>query len=391
MSKLSMKSREELIKRQHPKYLKASKKEKTQLINTVCETTGLSRDRASRLLRNGISKKVSNAKGKRGPKKKYGSDVSDILTKIWYYMDNACGKRMASGMRAMLEALIRFDEITVSDEVKDKLLEMSPATIDRLLMKEKQKFILKGKSTTKPGTLLKRDIPIRTGTEWDENTPGYVEIDLVAHCGTTTAGEYVNTLDVTDIYTGWTETEAIINKAQVHTFEALKRIRCKLPFKLRGIDSDNGSEFINQILFRYCGEEGITFTRSRPYRKNDNCYVEQKNWSLVRRNLGYNRYEGQEAVDLLNRFYDVLRLYTNFYLPSTKLISKTRDGAKVKKTYDKAKTPFQRVIDSGVLSPLEKRILDETYSTLNPAELMREMNRLRIEFSVISIKPYIGE
>jgi hypothetical protein len=386
-----MKSREELIKRQHPKYLKASKKEKTQLINTVCETTGLSRDRASRLLRNGISKKVSNAKGKRGPKKKYGSDVSDILTKIWYYMDNACGKRMASGMRAMLEALIRFDEITVSDEVKDKLLEMSPATIDRLLMKEKQKFILKGKSTTKPGTLLKRDIPIRTGTEWDENTPGYVEIDLVAHCGTTTAGEYVNTLDVTDIYTGWTETEAIINKAQVHTFEALKRIRCKLPFKLRGIDSDNGSEFINQILFRYCGEEGITFTRSRPYRKNDNCYVEQKNWSLVRRNLGYNRYEGQEAVDLLNRFYDVLRLYTNFYLPSTKLISKTRDGAKVKKTYDKAKTPFQRVIDSGVLSPLEKRILDETYSTLNPAELMREMNRLRIEFSVISIKPYIGE
>jgi len=199
---------------------------------------------------------------------------------------------------------------------------------------------------------------------------------LVAHCGVSTAGEYVNTLDVTDVFTGWTETVAIINKAQVHTFAAIKVVRRKLPFRLRGIDSDNGSEFINHILKRYCDDEGITFTRSRPYRKNDNCYVEQKNWSLVRRNIGYHRYEGQEAVDLMNDYYSRLRLLSNFFLPSMKLIEKTRNGATIKKIYDKAKTPYQRVLDSNVLSDKETSQLEDIYRSLNPIALKKEMSAI---------------
>ena len=381
-----MKARNEVIAKQQGKYRKASKKEKTEIINIVCEATGLSRDRAARILREGIAKKSSKAKGKRGPKRKYQNDVLIPLKRIWYMMDNACGKRLAAGMADMLESLIRFNEIEISDEVKEKLLQLSPATIDRLLQKEREQFILKGKSTTKPGTLLKRDIPIRTGTEWDENKPGYVEIDLVAHCGESTSGIYVNTLDVTDVFTGWTETESIINKAQIHTFNAIKNIRERLPFKLRGVDSDNGSEFINHILYRYCIQEKITFTRSRPYRKNDNCYVEQKNWSVVRRNIGYQRYEGQEAVDLMNAYYTRLRLVDNFFYPSAKLKSKSRDGAKVTKKYDNAKTPYRRVLESGILSEEEELQLEKIYLSINPAQLKREMSIILDELMKLAIR-----
>jgi hypothetical protein len=302
-------------------------------------------------------------------------------------MDFACGKRVAAGMERMLDALMRFDEIKCNEETADRLKQISPATIDRLLKKEREKYTLKGRSTTKPGTLLKKDIPIRLGTAWNDAKPGFVELDLVAHCGDTTSGEYVNTLDVTDIATAWTETRACVNKAQKHVFAALMVVKSNLPFELLGVDSDNGSEFINDELYRYCKEEKICFTRSRPYQKNDGCYVEQKNWSVVRRQIGYDRFEGIESVDLLNQYYDLLRLLTNFFVPTLKLKSRMREGAKVYKTYEAPKTPYERVLKSKDILEENKDKLRAVYLTLNPAQIKRDMIKISDKLHALRI-PY---
>ncbi len=236
---------------------------------------------------------------------------------------------------------------------------------------------INGRSNTKPGTLLKNQIPIRTYSEWDEKRPGFVEIDLVGHDGGDAKGEYMQALDVTDVCTGWTETQAVKNKAQVWVFEALEDIKSQLPFELLGIDSDNGSEFINHHLFRFCKEGEITFTRTRSYRKNDNCFVEQKNYSVVRRTVGYSRYDTEEELKVINELYGHLRLYTNFFQPVMKLIEKTRIGSRVKKKYDKARTPYKRVLESPHTAEHAKNKLKRQYAKLNPAELKRQITKLQ--------------
>jgi hypothetical protein len=374
-----MKARTEVIEKHKKKYQKSSKKGKSLILDGVCLSTGLSRDRAARLLSGNDTLRHKDSLKKRGRKTKYKSDVYLPLREIWAYMDFACGKRLAAGMGDMLDALIKFDEISCTEEVERKLRAISASTIDRLLVNDREKMKLRGISTTKPGTLLKNDIPLRLGTEWDDAIPGYVEIDLVAHCGASTAGEYINTLDVTDICTCWTELIAVINKAQKHVFEGLMTVEGRQPFPYLGIDSDNGGEFINAHLYRYCRDERLCFTRSRPYKKNDNCYVEQKNWSIVRRNIGYARYEGKEALGLLNEYYGLLRLHVNFFLPSTKLVSKKRDGAHVSKKYDTPTTPYRRVLASEYIPDDVKRQLTKTYLSLNPAALIREMKRIHKE------------
>jgi hypothetical protein len=369
-----MKTRKEITARQKAKYEKSTKKEKGLIIDNICLSTGLSRSRVKHIMTS--SDKISAKQKPRGRIPKYDKLTIEALEKIWTYMDFPCGRRLVAGMDTMIDALVRFDEIDFEKEVLVKLNEISPATADRYLKHVKDKLRFKGVSTTNPGTLLKRDIPLRLGTEWDDAIPGYVEIDLVAHCGTTTAGEYVNTLNVTDICTGWTETRAVINKAQKHVFNALLNIQKKQPFPFLGIDSDNGSEFINHQLYRYCKENSICFTRSRPYQKNDNCHVEQKNWTVVRRNIGYGRYEGQQAVTLMNQYYDLFRLYSNFFLPQTKLISKSRDGTRIRKLYDSPKTPLQRVLDSEYIPEYQKSALIEMLHSLNPIALKRDMAAL---------------
>ena len=224
---------------------------------------------------------------------------------------------------------------------------------------------------------MRNQIPVRTFAQWDEQRPGFAEIDLVGHDGGDGSGEFIQTLDVTDVCTTWTETEAVRNKAQKWVFDALKDIRKRLPFPLVGIDSDSGSEFINHHLFRYCKEEDITFTRSRSYRKNDNCFVEQKNYSVVRRAVGYLRYDTTEELLTINQLYRHLRLYTNFFQPSMKLIEKTRIGSKVIKKYDIPKTPYQRVLKSQYISADAKKDLKRQYKTLNPASLKRQITRLQ--------------
>jgi IS30 family transposase len=225
----------------------------------------------------------------------YGYDVLTALKQIWVIMDCICGKRLRPMIKEMLAILQKHKELKVIGETKKKLLRISASTIDRILKPERKKYELKGRSLTKPGTLLKHQIPIRTFSEWDEQRPGFVEIDLVGHEGGNPRGDFIQTLNVTDVCTGWTEMQAVKNKAQIWVFEALKDIRKRLPFDLLGIDSDNGSEFINHHLVRFCRDEKITFTRARSYRKNDNCFVEQKNYTIVRRYVGYARYDTEAA------------------------------------------------------------------------------------------------
>lgn len=292
-------------------------------------------------------------------------------------MDGICGKRLAAVLPEMVAVLERYGELVLTAEVRRKLCTISAATIDRLLATERRRLEVRGRSGTKPGTLLKHQIPIRTFAEWDQTRPGFVEIDLVGHDGGVAEGDFCQTLDVTDVASGWTETQAVPNKAQVWVFEALQAIRARLPFTLLGIDSDNGSEFINGHLLRYTRQERITFTRGRAWKKNDGCFVEQKNYSIVRRSVGYARYEGAAEVRLLNQLYAELRLYSNFFQPVMKLVRKERHGAKVKKTYDAPRTPYQRLCASPAVSAAAKHRLRAQYAQLNPAALKRTLVHLQ--------------
>jgi hypothetical protein len=375
MAKLELMTRQKIIENEKSRYKRSNKKTKGDILDSVCMTTGLSRSRAKHLLtEKGRAAPPGQCRSGRNPK--YGQVVREALEKVWALMDFAGGKRLCAGMGDMLDAFTRHGECEFDENTKVLLLEMSSATADRILRRPKERMRFKSLSTTKPGTLLKRDIPIRLGTDWNEAVPGFVECDLVAHCGSTTAGEYANTLDVTDICSGWTETMAVVNKAQKHVFESLRTIESGLPFPLLGIDSDNGSEFINHELYRHCKENNISFTRSRPYMKNDGCHVEQKNWHVVRRNIGYGRYEGKEAVRLMNEYYSLLRLYTNFFSPHMKLMSKTRDGARVRKSYDMPLTPYRRLLACDDVPQDVKEELTKTYLSLNPVALKRGMKKL---------------
>ena len=265
--------------------------------------------------------------------------------------------------------LERCQEIELSKATKELLLKISSASIDRCLGPVRIKSP-HGLSTTKPGSLLKKAIAVRTFTKWDQERPGFMEIDLVAHV----AGQFLNTLTCTDVCTGWTDITGLSHRSQEAVCEAVQLMRQRLPFALLGIDSDNGSEFINDLLYRYCLNEKITFTRSRPYKKNDQAHVEQKNWSVVRHTVGYDRWETDQELVLLESIYDDLRLYINFFQPSLKLIAKERIGNKTIKRYDPAKTPYQRVLQRKDISLEAKARLMSLYVQLNPAELRRRID-----------------
>jgi len=250
---------------------------------------------------------------------------------------------------------------------------VSSATADRLLAPERKSLQIKGRSWTKPGSLLKHKIPICTFADWDNAKPGCFQIDLVGHEGGNARDDFAFTLDATDVATGWTEPVAIKNKAQVWVSEALGIIRRRLPFPMLGVNSDSGSEFINAHLWGYCKTNKITFTRSRAGKKNDNCYIAQKNYTTVRQLVGYYRYDTQEEVDLLNKLYSLARLFDNFFSPQMKLIEKTRVGSKVHKKYDKPRTPYARVLASKHILEISKEKLRVQYASLNPAKLQRDM------------------
>lgn len=389
--RLTMKERKRVTEMTAGRYRRGRKKDKGIILDEFTALTGYGRSYARLVLRNcgrivdlgsGVRVRGSTRKkAKREVVRCYGEPEKKALEKVWRIMDYICGKRLAPVLGEMTDLLVRHGELQCTAETQEKLGRMSAATIDRLLKAERKKYQLKGRSHTKPGTLLKHQIPIRTFSEWDDDRPGFLEIDLVGHDGGTIDSLHAFTLDAIDVATGWVSLAALKNKAQVWTFEGVKKIRARLPFPLLGVDSDNGSEFINEILLRYCRQEQITFTRSRPYRKNDGCFVEQKNYSVVRRAVGWQRFEGDEQVRLLNELYESLELYTNFFAPSMKLKSKQRDGARVRKTYDAARTPFRRVLESESVAEQIKSRLERQFESLNPAELKREIERLQLKLS----------
>ena len=385
--RLDLKARQALVRVNAGRYQKSTKKEKGKILDELVQSTGYRRCYASLLLsRHGRPVRVDRTTtlvgdiSKRVRKKRepiYGPDVLEAVRKIWANLDFLCGKRLKAVLIETLTKMERWGEIEVATSTKEKLERISAATIDRLLARERKRLELKSRSGTKPGTLLRSQIQIRTSTDWDDCRPGFGEIDLVSHSGGDERGEFAQSLCFTDIASTWSDAVAVRNKAQAHVFEGLQNVRKRLPFKLLGIDSDNGSEFINAHLVTYCMKEDITFTRSRPYRKNDNCFVEEKNYTLVRRAAGYLRYDTPRELEILNRLYHYWCLRTNYFLPTMKLINKYRIGSKVVKQYDSPQTPYQRLLASRHVTARVKQQLRQVYEELNPAQLTREIGRLQ--------------
>jgi hypothetical protein len=363
---MSQRSKKEVLERIRARYLKASKAEKQIILDELTATTGYNRKYAIRVLRH---PRRSKGLKKAGRKRRYTWETIQILEQLWEMGGRLCSKRLHPFLPEWIRKLEECGEISLTQEVKAQLLSMSRSTIDRRLQPARIKEKKRGLSSTKPGTLLKRQIPVRIYTPWDEQQPGFLEIDLVAHCGETTAGNYLNTLTATDLATGWTECLALPNKTQTATFLAIKNLQERLPFPLLGLDSDNGSEFINDMLYRFCLDQQITFTRCRPYRKNDQAHVEQKNWSVVRHTVGYDRFETQAELDLLSSIYADLRLFVNFFQPVEKLISSTTINGVKHKQYDQAKTPYQRVLEDPRVDEKYKTQLRILYNSLNPVTI----------------------
>ena len=388
-----MRHRKAISAETRKRYAKATKKEKTIILDQFTAITGYNRCYASQILSVKKEKVLGyittggkrikfvaekKKKKKRAKARIYTYDVFLALKRIWVIFDFICGKRLAPFMAEAVKKLEYHREIDITPEVREKLTKISASTIDRLLKPEKDKFkIGKGRKGTKPGSLLKNSIPIRTFADWDDAKPGFVEIDLVGHDGGIASGDFAQSLNFTDIATCWDITVACKNKAQVHVFKATRKASARFPFEIAGIDSDNGSEFINAIMLRYCIDNKITFTRSRAHKKNDSCYVEQKNYSVVRRATGYLRYDTAEELDILNELYIYLDYYTNYFQPVLKLKSKTRVGSKTVKKYDEAKTPFRRVLESKYIDDKIKAGLRKQYDSLNPAELKRKITKLQ--------------
>ena len=353
------------------RYGKASKLEKGKILDEFTQVTGLHRKAAIRLLNR--ESRLSPGK-RRGRQRRYGREVVEALKEVWEASDRLCSRRLKPFLPEMVRVLRRHGEQQIDVYMERQLLSMSESTIDRSLRPYRKLGGRKPFSTTRPGSLLKKAIPIRTFADWQENKPGFIELDLVAHCGETVEGFYLNTLCAVDVASGWTECLPVWGKWQEKVRQSVHHMRQRLPFPLLGIDSDNGGEFINQCLYNYCRDEKITFTRSRAYKKNDSCHVEQKNGQVVRRFVGYERYDTKASFECLGRVYDLVRLYINFFQPTMKLVSKTRHGAKVHKVYDTAQTPYHRLVQSDVLTEPKKGELAATYQTLNPVKLRKQIN-----------------
>jgi len=353
------------------RYMNARKEGKGKILDEFIQVTGYHRKAAIRLLHRKGSQKRQQRRGRR---RRYGYEAVDALRKVWEASDRLCSKRLQPFIGELVMVMRRHDELAINASLEAELCQMSPSTIDRLLRPWRRLGGRRRLSTTKPGSLLKNSIPIRTFADWTDERSGFLEVDLVAHCGESAEGFYLTTLSTVDVASGWSECMGVWGKGQSRVRGAVHRIRQRLPFPLLGLDSDNGSEFINHHLYTYCLDENITFTRSRSYKKNDSCHVEQKNWSVVRRLVGYDRYNSHAALECLNMVYATLRHYVNFFQPTMKLISKTRHGAKVHKVYDTARTPYQRLLESSTLTPAKHAELAATYRGLNPVLLLSQLN-----------------
>jgi hypothetical protein len=370
-----MKERKALSRETLRRYRRSDRRAKTKILDEFVEATQLNRKYALQLLKGTLCRRPRQVGARpRGRPARYGPGVVVLLKRLWAMFGFMCGKRLACAIRINLAVLEKFDELRgLNTPTRERLLSVSPATIDRLLAQERKKIRLKGRSHTRPGSLRKSLIPLRTFGSEDQKAPGYVEVDLVAHDGGSSRGDFLHTLTLTDVATGWTEVRAVRNKAQKWVFPALQALVEQLPFAVKGLNADNGGEFINHNLYSWCQLHNVAFTRSRAYRKNDNPYVEQKNNAVVRSAVGYLRYDTQEQLRLVNQLYAHVRLLVNFFYPSMKLVEKVRVGARVHKRYDAPRTPYQRVLDCTLIAEAAKKKLRAQLKQLNPAEITRAM------------------
>jgi hypothetical protein len=372
-SVLSYQSKRELVQQIAPRYQEASRAHKIFILDEFVAITSYARKYAIQLLNHPGEPKP---RSQRARLPHYGPEVQQALLLAWKAANQICAKRLIPFLPTLVEALERHGHLHLTEECRNQLLSISATTADRLL-RSQRKYGPRGISTTRAGTLLKHQIPIRTFQSWNETQPGFLVADLVAHCGIQADGGYLYTLTLTDIATGWTECLPPLFRSRETVLAAIQRARTLFPFPILGIDTDNGGEFINEVIVAYCEQEHITFTRGRPYQKRDQCFVEQKNGAIVRQVVGYDRFVGERAYRQLTELYRALRLYVNCFQPSMKLQSKQREGKKVRCVYDSAKTPLQRLFLSGVLPAWKQQELTEVAQALDPMRLFQQVEQLQ--------------
>lgn len=368
--------KKELIDEIKPRYLKATKAEKGLMLDEFCLNAGYNRTYAIQIMQADYDYHRVKREGRKKRKQKYGSDVMLVAIKIWELLEYPCGARLKPALLPILEAMERSKEIVASNQVKEKLKLITARTLDRRLKRERKiRKLNRSRGTTRHGSLLKSSIPIRI-TNWDTAKLGFMEMDTVAHNGGDPSGERVYSLDMVEIYSGWSEQIAVMGKGEAGVIAAVDEIKNAAPFELSGMDSDSGSEFVNWHMVGYCEQHKLFFTRSRPDRKNDNAYVEQKNNTHVRKWLGYGRYDARKQLLAINDLYrDELRLFNNFFRPVMKILSKEKINNSVcRKRYDVAQTPYQRLMDCDQISKEKKRELKKLYLSLNPVELKKAIN-----------------
>lgn len=387
-----MQSRNQYLKELRTEYLKTkSKKGKGALLNEAEKRTCLNRKYLMDKLKSksNLDKLVSERKRK---KQYYDNYVKTALVRMWEIFDYPCSQRLKSSLETETERLRKLGELECSDIVADKLKKIGSATIDRKLKHQKEVERFKKKYHYKIHPLLYQKIPVKVFEEQDRTILGNIQIDLVEHCGASASGEFINTLSATDISSGWWEGEAVIGKGQERTFRGLEKYRTRFPFSWKEIHSDNGTEFINWHLLKYAGDKSLEFSRSRPYKKNDNCLVEQKNWTHVKKFVGYARYETAEELNVLNDLYqNELRLFKNFFSPVIKLVFKERIEGRIHRRYDTPKTPYHRLLESSEIPEKKKQELTRIYQSLNPAQLKRAIDNKLNMLSKINQKVDINK
>ena len=355
-----------------PRYRQAGKGGKGLILDEFCQTTGLHRKAAIRLL--GRGRRLAAVPKKMGRPRRYGPEVTGALVRVWEAGDRMCGKLLVAVLPTLVEGLERHGELRLPGSVREGLMSMSAATIDRQLRSWRKNLGRQPRRPAAATTGLKAQIPIRTWSEWKDVQPGSVQADLVLHCGESLEGFFLTTLTLVDVATGWTEVEAVWGIGMSRVGGGVEAASRRLPVRLRELHTDNGGEFINHGLRDWCQRRGVRFTRGRGYQKNDQAYVEQRNWLAVRRSVGYDRYSSKAGLAALGRLYMLTRLQLNFLRPVRKLVGKERQGSRLRKVYDAPKTPYQRLVESGVLDETDARRLGEQLLAINPAELQRRID-----------------
>jgi len=371
---MSFLAKRELLARVAPRYQTATPQQKSVILDEFVATTGYARKYAIRLLAHPVTLPVPLTR----PRERfYGTAVQDALVVAWMATNRICAKRLVPFLPDLVATLERHGHLTLNDAAREQLLALSPATADRILRPYRDRAAQHGLTTTRRGLLIKQQVPVRTFTGWDDVVPGFFEADLVAHCGSWAEGSFLHTLTLTDVATGWTECLPLLYRSQHAVIQAIDRARLLLPMPLLGLDTDNGGEFLNVELLAYCAREQITFTRGRVAKKNDQCYVEQKNGAIVRQPVGYDRFEGEHAYRQLAELYRAVRLYVNFFQPSMKLRLKQREGGRLLRRYDPARTPFQRLLAAGVVNTADRVRLTAIAQALDPVQLLRQIEQLQ--------------